>query len=200
MVFNEEIETFKTTYGFSFVDTCFLKDMIENDGKLNKEVDYWGMNETETRSLVMNKISQTLIQKSYPTFRDDVDIDNFFAEMEERYNKLKTSRVFASFGGDWIEKKEANSALNWIVRSNNNWVYDKEKNVFFMFGMGFHVIAVNYLARNFYGLKWMKNENIHVWQKIISENMIIHGAMVSDAEHYVEYLPRTLGEGELYEQ
>lgn len=85
---DKELEEFKMLYGFEFLDTDWLRFLIENDEKVLAEVRYWGIFETETRSLIFNLVSQKLVGTPYPIYEESIDIDKFFENMRLAYKEL----------------------------------------------------------------------------------------------------------------
>ena len=64
------------------------------------------------------------------------------------------------------------------------YIYDKEKNVLVMLGFGLHFVGIMFLLRNFYGLKYLVEDDIVTYRDIINKNFIVQGAF-KETDHYI---------------
>lgn len=100
-----------------------------------------------------------------------------------------TKVYYRDWGSQWLEEDRA-FAEKILSDPNKHWVYDIKQDVLCVVGLGGHIGAVKFIAKKFYGLIRIYEEEIPKWQEIISNNMVFYNAMVDDPEHYAWELPR----------
>lgn len=104
---------------------------------------------------------------------------------------LKFFKQRLTIDQDMIGLREiASLQKNSLRNPKSHWVYDIEHDVLCVVQMGDHIGAVRFLAKEFYGLTRIKQEEISKWQEIIADNMIFQNAAVDDTEHYALHLPQ----------
>ena len=103
----------------------------------------------------------------------------------------ENTKVYYCLDNHWIEEP-IEFARECFDEGGWNWVYDIEKNVICLFEMGYHVPAVRFIVREFYGMKKISWDDVQKWQDIIRDNMIMFGTRIHDPKHYVHHLPKEI--------
>lgn len=80
--------------------------------------------------------------------------------------------------GQFIDLRDSDKKQKIIDELDEDfyYIYDKEKKVLVLLEFGLHFVGIMFLLRNFYGLKYLVEDDIVTYRDIINKNFIVQGA------------------------
>lgn len=88
--------------------------------------------------------------------------------------------------GQFIDLKDIDKREQILTDLDEDfyYIYDKEKKILVMLEFGLHFVGIMFLLRNFYGLKFLVEEDIATYRDIINDNFVVQGAF-KETDQYI---------------